>query len=273
MKKGIAGIILPMMIISFATCTSCKDKSNNKKAKQVEMEQVEAIENKIEENVYPLPTSVEVLKMLADYEVGYTIGLTNPVENIRKYFSQAKRALTLGGYGADLSYVTLYNIQQEVINYLDAIKSLSNELNMSRIYDADLYPKMKENFDNRDELVKILTGVFNDTYLYLSENDQTTLALLVVGGAWVEGMYLTTHVTYAAYQFSGISNVLLEQKESFDTYLEITKPYATDPNISDFLKLLDPVKKVYEGIGTSLTQKQIDDLTKVINEVRANIVE
>ena len=133
-------------------------------------------------------------------------------------------------------------------------------------------PRLKQNFDNRDELVKILTGAFNDTYAYLSENDQQPLALLVVGGAWVEGMYLTTHVSEAAYQVAGISKVLLEQKKSFDLFLEITKPYLNDPSVGDFVKLLDPVKKVYEGIGTSLTEQNIKDITKVIVGVREQIV-
>ena len=122
-------------------------------------------------------------------------------------------------------------------------------------------------------MVKILTTAFNDTYTYLTENDQQTLALLVVGGAWVEGMYLTTHVSEAAYQVAGISKVLLEQKKSFELFLEISEPYATDPSISDFLKVLDPVKKVYEGLGTSLTEQNIKDITKVITEVRAKIVQ
>ena len=128
--------------------------------------------------------------------------------------------------------------------------------------------RLKQNFDNKDELVKILTSAFNDTYAYLSENDQQPLALLVVGGAWVEGMYLTTHVSEAAYQVAGISKVLLEQKKSFELFLEITQPYATDPSVSDFVKLLDPVKKVYEGLGTSLTEQNIKDITKVITDVR-----
>jgi hypothetical protein len=143
---------------------------------------------------------------------------------------------------------------------------------MSKIYNEDLYTKIKQNFDNKNELVKILTSAFNDTYSYLSENDQQPLALLVVGGAWVEGMYLTTHVSEAAYQVAGISKVLLEQKKSFDIFLEITKPYLNDPSVSDFVKVLDPVKKVYEGIGTSLTEQNIKDITKVIVDVREQIV-
>jgi hypothetical protein len=85
-------------------------------------------------------------------------------------------------------------------------------------------------------------------------------------------MYLTTHVSEAAYQVAGISKVLLEQKKSFELFLDITKPYLTDASVADFVKLLDPVKKVYEGLGTSLTEQNIKDITKVIVDVREQIV-
>jgi uncharacterized membrane-anchored protein YhcB (DUF1043 family) len=272
MKKIIAGVILSFLIMCFTGLTSCKDKKAAKQQKKVELEQVKTIENQIEANVYPLPTSAAVIRMLTELEVGYIIGISNPVANTKKYFSSTTRAINLGVYGADLSYATLYNMQQEVINYLDAIRSLANELNMSKVYNEELYNKIKQNYDNRDELVKILTSAFNDTYSYLTENDQQSLALLVVGGAWVESMFLTTHVSEAAYQVAGISGVLLEQKKSFDLFLEIAQPYANDPSVSDFVKLLDPVKKVYEGLGTSLTDQNIKDITRVIVGVRSQIV-
>ena len=276
MKKILAGIILPILMINFiflTSCNSCKSRVAERQQEKSELAQVDSLENQIEENVYPLPTSAEVIKMLQDLEVGYIIGISNPVENTKKYFSSTKRAINMGVYGADLSYATLYNMQQMVINYLDAIRSLSNELNMSKIYNAALYDSIKKNYDNRDELVNILTNAFNDTYVYLAENDQQPLALLVVGGAWVEGMYLTTHVSEAAYQVAGISKVLLEQKKSFELFLEITKPYASEPSVSDFVAKLDPIKKVYEGLGTSLTDANIQDITVAITTVREQIVQ
>ena len=72
---------------------------------------------------------------------------------------------------------------------------------------------------------------------------------------------------------AGISRVLLEQKKSFDLFLEITQPYLNDPSVSDFVKVLDPVKKVYEGFGTSLTEQNIKDITGAITSVREKIVE
>ena len=275
MKKAIAVFIIPMLILSVSGLSSCKSRTEKKEKNQknqIELSQVDTIENEIQKNVYPLPTSAEVIKMLSELEVGYILGIANPVGNARKYLTSTSKAINMGGYGADLSYATLYNIQQEVINYLDAIRSLANELNMSKIYDETLYDKIKQNFDNRDELVKILTEAFSNTYAYLSENDQQTLALLVVGGAWVEGMYLTTHVSEAAYQVAGISKVLIEQKESFDLFMDLTKPYLEDPNIKDFVGKLEPIKQVYGGLTTSLTNQNIIDITKAIEKVRSQII-
>ena len=272
MKKAIAVIILPILIFSVLGLGSCKNRSEKKDQKKMELNEVDTIKSEIEKNVYPLPTSADVIKTLSELEVGYILGISNPVENTKKYFTSASKAINMGGYGADLSYATLYNIQQEVINYLNAIRSLANELNMSKIYDETLYDRIKDNFDKRDELVNILTEAFNNTYAYLSENDQQTLALLVVGGAWVEGMYLTTHVSEAAYQVAGIAKVLIEQKESFELFLDITKPYLEDPDIKEFVNTLEPIRKVYEGLTTSLTNQNIIDITKAIESIRSKII-
>ena len=263
--------MLPLVILGLIFVTSCKGKAG-KDQKKIELEQMDTLKGQIGSHVYPLPSSAEVIKMLQDLEVGYIFGISNPVENTRKYFKSDARAINMGVYGADLSYATLYNIQQELINYLDAIRSLAAELSMSQIYDPTLYDKIRQNFDYKDQLVKILTEAFDETYAYLSDNEQEPLALLVVGGAWVEGMYLTTHVSEAAYQGAGISKNLLEQKSSFELYIDITKPYLNDPIVGDFVKKLDPIKKVYEGIGTSLTEKNIMDITNAIEEVRSQII-
>jgi hypothetical protein len=272
MKRVIAVIILPILILSLAGIGSCKNRTTKKELKEFEKSEIDTIENQIEKNVYPLPTSADVIKMLSELEVGYIMGISNPVENSKKYFTHPKKAINIGVFGADLSYATLYNIQQNVIYYLEVIQSLANDLNMSKIYDTTLYDRIKENFDNRDKLVEILKDAFNNTYVYLSDNQQQPLALLVVGGAWVEGMYLTTHVSAAAYQVSGISGVLLEQKGSFEMFLDITKPYLNDPSIKEFVDMLEPMRKVYEGLTTSLTNQNIMDITKAVEGIRSQII-
>lgn len=272
MKKTITVLLLPALMVGLLGISSCGNKSSNNDQKKIELEQVKVIESEIESNVYPLPSSAEVINMLTEYEIGYIIGISNDVANVSKYISSPARAINLGVYGGDLSYATLYNMQQNIINYLDAIRGLANELNMAQIYDETLYDKIKNNYDNRDELVSILTDAFDKTYTYLADNDQQNLALLVVGGAWVEGMYLTTHISETAYQLPNISKNLIEQKASFDLFLEVSAPYANDPAVSDFLQKLEPVKAVYAGLGTSLTEQNIKDITSAIETVREQII-
>ena len=272
MKKAILIMIVPFLVLNFMGLTSCRDKAK-KNTKAKEAEQVDTIKKAIIKNVYPLPTSAQVIKMLTELEVGYQIGITNPAENVKKYYLTKSRAIAIGVYGADLSYVTLYNIMGEVTKYMEVIKGLAYELNMSQIYNAALYDSIKTNFDNKDKLVDILTKAFNDTYAYMSENDQQSQALLVVGSAWVEGMYLTCIVSEAAYQDARFSKVLLEQKKSFELYMDVTKPYMDDANIREFIKYMEPIQKVYLGLSTSLTLKNIKDITDAINIVREKIIQ
>jgi hypothetical protein len=272
MKRTIAVVIIIFLAFSFHGCTSCSDKTATKKLNKGSDVQKKSLEKEIEKNVYPLPTSADVIKKLTELEVGFMIGISNPAENVKKYFTSATRSINLGVYGADLSYATLYNYQQEVNTYMETIRVLANDLQMSKIYNAALYDSIKKNYDKRDRLVQILTNAFNETYAYMSDNDQQTLALLVVGGAWVEGMYLTCHVSEAAYQAPAFSKVLLEQKTSFELYLDLTKPYLEDLSVKEFVEKLEPIKKVYSKLGTSLTMENINDITVAINTIREKII-
>lgn len=272
MKKTIAAVIIPLLILGYSGLTSCRSGSGEKNLKNQEKKEVRSLEKEIEKNIYPLPTSAQIIQMLTELEVGYNLGISNPVDNAKKYYTSPKRAMNLGVFGADLSYATLYNMDQQVLDYMDAIRIVATDLNMSSIYDAPLYDSIKKYFDDRDQLVQILTGAFNQTYEYMSENDQQSLALLVVGGAWVEGMYLTCNVNEAAYNVYDISRVLIEQKKSFNTFIHITEPYMDDPMVSEFVKTLDPIRTVYAGLTTSLTDQNIKDITAAMAIIREKVV-
>ena len=125
MKKTLAKILVAVMIVTVAGASSCKNRGESRKQKEINPVELEALEKKIEENVYPLPTSAEVIKKLTDMDLGYILGATNPPDNARNYVESYNRSVNLGVYGADLSYSTLYNMQQDVIDYLAAIRTLA----------------------------------------------------------------------------------------------------------------------------------------------------
>ena len=272
MKQTLLKMLVAVMIIAVAGLYSCKNRGESKAQKKILVEEKQSIEQSIEKNVYPLPTSAEVIKKLGDLDLGFVIGLSNPPANSKNYVTSYSRSVNLGIYGADLSYATLYNVQQDVLDYLGSMRTMANDLNLSKIYDESLYGKIKAQFDNRDTLVSILTDAYNKTYGYMVDGGQTNLALLMVGGAWVEGTYLTASVSETGNHVTGFESILLEQKKSFELFEEIAKPLSSDEMVSKFLKELQPVREVYSTLGTSLTIQNIEDLKKAITQVRSALV-
>lgn len=272
MKKTFTKILVAVIILTVAGASSCKNRGETKKQKEINAVELEALEQKIEENVYPLPTSAEVIKKLTDLDLGYILGATNPPDKARSYMESYNRSVNLGIYGADLSYATLYNMQQDVIDYLAAIRTLALEQNLSKIYDESLYDRIKANFDNRDTLVTLLTDAFDRTYSYMVDAGQANLALLMVGGAWVEGMYLTLSVSESGGHISGFESALLDQKKSFELFQELAAPHNADPLVSRFLAILQPIRDVYAGLSTSLTMEDIETMKKAVNTVRADLI-
>ena len=267
MKKIII-LLLPVFLLSVTGLNSCKCSRKENTQKQIEMDDIERYQEDIEKYVYPLPTSAEIIKTLTELEVGYIIGISNSVDNVNSYINSVSRAINLGIYGADLSYATLYNMKQDVIDYLEAIRVLASDLRMSRLYDKTLYDNINKNFDDKDELVNLLTEAFNETYGYLTKNDQQPLALMVVAGAWIEGMYITTQMG-AVFYVQGMLRVLLDQKKSFELFLAVAEPHADDPDVREVLDTFQPIKEVYADVdATSLTVTNVHDITRVVAEVR-----
>ncbi len=272
MKQTLVKMLAAVMIVTMAFATSCKNRGEGKKQNEIPAQEQQTIEEGIEKNVYPLPTSAEVIKKLSDLDLGYIIGLSNPPANAKNYVSSYSRSVNMGIYGADLSYATLYNVQQDVIDNLSAMRTLINDLNLSKIYDESLYETIKTQFDNRDTLVQILTDAYTKTYSYMVEGGQENIAILMVGGAWVEGVYLTASVSETGNHVTGFESLMLDQKKSFEIFEELAKPYAEDELVIQFMKDVKPIKDVYVTLGTSLTMQNIEDLKKAIAQVRLTLV-
>ena len=100
------------------------------------------------------------------------------------------------------------------------------------------------------------------------KNQQQSQALMVVAGAWVEGMYITTHISEATYHVSGIVEVLLEQKKSFEMFIDLAEPHKDDPNVKEILEMFEPMRKIYEGIETSFSMKNVEDITREVENLR-----
>jgi hypothetical protein len=156
-------VLMMAVAFSFPGCKKAqKEEGEQEKAEKEEISKSE-IKKKVSEVVYPLPSTFEITETLNRIGASFIIGLANDVENANKYVTQEKQAMNLGVYSADLSYATTYNMKQYIMDYMDVNKKLVNELGITGAYSPEFVKNVKQNFDNKDQLVDMITNSFYNT--------------------------------------------------------------------------------------------------------------
>lgn len=259
------------IIIAVIGCKSGTNKSTD--ASEQGLESLVSKEKVIEEVTgYPIPTSFEVTTMINDAGSPFIIGLVNSTESVDNYFSMKDKAVNLGIYSADLSYVATYIQKQETMHYLETSKRLIDELEITSAFNRDYIQRVESNIDNRDSLIHIISESFYDTYAYLHKNEQDVTSVLVVSGSWIESLYITSQIIIVSQDKQPYIDILLKQEKSLDQLLHVVEPVKDDENVKDIYAGLTDLKSAYEGIGDKASEDQIDGLTKKLEELRNGLI-
>ena len=221
---------------------------------------------------YPVPTSYEVTKHIYEAGARYNLHISNGPEKAGDYITQRDKVLNLGVYAADLCYATTYMMKQGTLNYLEASKTLIDDLGISTTFNLNYADRIENNIDNRDSLISIVTESFDDTWTYMVENKQDVMARLVVCGSWIEGVYLTTKVAAEADDNTLFLEALARQKGSLEQLIDLLDPVKKAEEVKEIYDALTDMKKVYDGVGETLTQEQYKLISEKIDVLRSSIV-
>lgn len=269
---SITFLLLAVFAINFVGCKPVDKKKNEGQTMKPLLKK--AIEKEVKDVVYPLPTTFELTSMLNRIGADYILGLSNSSENADKYFTEKARALNLGVYSADLSYASTYQQKQETMLFLKASKALIDKLEITSAYNETLVEEVEKNLDDKDQLVKVITNSFYDTYEFLNKNAKGNLSLMVVSGSFIEGLYVATHISENTYANSEIVKVIFDQKLSLEKLIEVLTPEAEDANIASLIVDLTGLKASYDKISDgSMTEDQLNEITASVAKLRNAIVQ
>ncbi|MCD6202044.1 MAG: hypothetical protein J7K46_09590 [Bacteroidales bacterium] len=262
------------LIAVVISLSGCKNRNqNNKTSNTIKQAYKTRIKKEVQSFIYPLPTSYQVIQMLKDIGISYIIGISNPPDRVNQYLSLKSKALALGIYGADLSYASIYNMRQDILNYLDVIKKLGDDLDLKSVYNENIFKRINDNIDNKDTLVNIMTNALFDSYNQLNKSDNGNLALLMVAGSWIEALYLTTHVSGNAYNNYKLVKIIFDQKESLTKLMNVLEEYKDNQDIGDLINILTPLQQKYNAIQGSMTEKQLQEISTEVEKVRKKLIE
>ncbi|HOW21390.1 MAG: hypothetical protein KBB29_03950 [Bacteroidales bacterium] len=211
---------------------------------------------KYESSIFPIPSPWQVVGLVKNLSIPYNENLLNRYDRYQKYGKSFKQALNLGIYGADISYLCIYDRTQEAIKYLDAIRKLCDQLGLEQIFDQNFFDAVEQNINNKDSLARIITKAYSSSDLYLKTNERSDIGALIVAGSWIESMYFLTQIALGNSN-RDIINRFGEQKHPLDNLIELLTPYYYKS--SDFSELIDELINVayeYDGIIYSYKYKE-----------------
>lgn len=276
MKKGnIFKNLLAIILIAVLFFPSCKpaQKSGSQNKASVSIDK-DKISEDVREFVYPLPTSFEVTEMLNEIGAAYILTLSNETANVKRYLTEKSKALNLGIYSADLSYASTYNQKQATTDYINVSKILIDALNISAAIDANIIKQIENNQDDKEKLTELITNTFYDTYEFLNKNGRSEVSMLIVAGAWVEGLYIITHISEDTYNDKEMVKLVMEQKTSLNKLVELLKVTKEDNATAETLKLLKPLKALYDSIEDgAITENQLNEIKASIYSIREEIIQ
>jgi hypothetical protein len=165
----VLGLVATILLV-FSACNTTQKKQEDTTSTEVESASIEEVVMDL--SGYPIPTSYEITKLIYQSGAPYILSLSNGPEKAGEYITQRDKVLNLGVYATDLCYATTYMMKQGTMNYLEASKTLIDDLGISTTFNITYAERIEENIDDRDSLIQIVGESFGDTWNYLVDNSR-----------------------------------------------------------------------------------------------------
>ncbi len=202
-----------------------------------------------------LPSPLESAMLIKSAGARFDHSLLNPVENVNKYVTNKSMALNLGIYTCDLSFASLYEQTQLIIDYMNAAKKMADGLGILKAIDQETMDKLEENINNTEVIMEIVSTTFMNSNSYLEDNGQPAIAAMVLVGGWFEGLYISTQLVDMK-DFNGNKLVgrIIDQKLSIDILVNLLASSKGNPAVDELIVQVNMLKVVFDKISITTSK-------------------
>ncbi len=212
-----------------------------------------------------LPSPLESAMLIKSAGARFEESLLNPVSNVSNYVTNKSMALNLGIYTCDLSFASLYEQTQLIVNYMNAAKKMADGLGILKAIEQSQIDKLEENINNNDVIMEIVSETFMNSNSYLEENGQPAIAAMVLVGGWIEGLYISTQLVDMK-DFNGNKLVgrIIDQKLSIDILFNLLNSSKGNIAVDELIMQLTRLRTVFDKIKltTSRIRPEFDEKFK-----------
>lgn len=211
-----------------------------------------------------LPSPLESAMLIKSAGAKFDNALLNPVGNVSKYVTNKSMALNLGIYTCDLSFASMYEQTQLIIDCMSSAKKMADGLGILKAIEQSKIDELEENINNSEKIMEIVSETFMNSNSYLADNGQPAIAAMVLVGGWIEGLYISTQLVDMK-DFNGNKLVgrIIDQKLSIDILFNLLNSSKGNPAVDELLAQIQQLKVVFDKIKitTSAIRPEVDKNT------------
>jgi len=289
LKKHISifsSIAILLMTILVYCCISTEEKKityqseEKKELKESKEQTFEELYDSASQSIpvfYNMYLTVEMSSIFEETGVTFNSEILNPSENIDNYLTSYKKALNIGIYAVDLSYVKVFEEFDYAGSYFSAMHKLSENLGIPDDFFYDAAKRFEKNITNKDSLAFIANEIYTITDNYLKENNRENTASLIIIGGWIEAIYLAINIYNNSRQSKSILEKIADQKHSLKQVADLVD-LSKDNNdyivsiINDIKSMQEWFDKLAEKTSNKTEAEQIlAELYSRINNIRKDI--
>jgi cell fate (sporulation/competence/biofilm development) regulator YlbF (YheA/YmcA/DUF963 family) len=271
-KYRIGARILAVLVLCIALLSGCRSGGSEKAQKDEPVTELkdntEAIQDvKQAKAIFnSLPSPLESAMLIKSAGAKFDKKFLNAIENTKNYSTKSSQALNLGIYTCDLSFASLYDQTQLIIDYMNAAKKMADGLGILDAINQSTMDRLEENINNTEAIMDIVSETFLNTNTFLKDNDQPAIATIVLVGGWVEGLYIATQLVDLN-EFNGNKLVgrIIDQKLSIGLLLSLLENNKEHPAIGPIMAQMNSLKAIFDKIKieTKPIKTEIDKTTNV----------
>jgi len=269
-QHSLISLMIGISFFFFYSCNTCNrpEKVNNVTI-EIDLSELDAdsIYLKIGQKVLlALPTPIEASMLIKDWGVP-NVSVMNDPANVSSYLTKKKMALNFGVYVTDMTTAGIHGQTQTVLLYKQTMLQLIEGLGLKSVIDPAILQKIDDNINNKGELLNIITDIYSTCTEFLSEDDRDFLALAMLSGGWVEGMYIATNMIDEkdASNLDKMKKIINENKLTFDLLWHALGNYEVIP--PDALQLMVDMSYVAHLFGHKTVIDNLPQSADNINNI------
>jgi len=212
--------------------------------------------------IQTIPSPIEMASLIKKTGGEFNQNLLNSTDHIHKYNTSLQQAFNIGIYSADLGYINIYEKTFSAMEYIGAIKSLSDEIKVGQFFDFETLKNLAASSKNVDSLLYISINSFNKMDEYLRKQKRGELSVLIVSGAWLEGLHIACQVAKTNPN-EQMNERIGEQKIVLNNILLTLYLYKKNDYFVRLAEDFQKLKTIYDGV--TITYMDAEPGTKEVN--------